>query len=147
MQGVLITNHYVRSEKFKALFAMLMQAADNAGIDLRRQTNFETLTDGFAERPDFVLFWDKDVRLARELERQGHRLFNSAAAIEACDDKSRTHTLMQKAGIRCPETVFSPLLHYLIRKTCCWKLSAWLYCLQQLWMSLPYSLQLSFLLL
>ncbi|MBQ4094280.1 MAG: RimK family alpha-L-glutamate ligase, partial [Oscillospiraceae bacterium] len=105
MQGVLITNHYVRSEKFKALFAMLMQAADDAGIGLRRQTNFETLTDGFAERPDFVLFWDKDVRLARELERQGHRLFNSAAAIEACDDKSRTHTLMQKAGIRCPETV------------------------------------------
>ena len=112
MQGVLITNHYVRSEKFKQLFAMLLQAAEDAGIAMQRRTNFETLTDGLPANTDFVLFWDKDVRLARELERQGYRLFNSAAAIEACDDKSRTHTLLCTAGIPCPETVFSPLLHY-----------------------------------
>ena len=67
MQGVLITNHYVRSEKFKELFAMLMQAADDAGITMLRQTNFETLTDGMPAGTDFVLFWDKDVQLARQL--------------------------------------------------------------------------------
>ena len=61
-----------------------------------------------SERPDFVLFWDKDLRLAAELERQGLRLYNSAASIEACDDKSLTWLICRHAGIPQPDSIISP---------------------------------------
>lgn len=112
MRGALVTNHYVRSEPFLQLFAMLMQAAEDQGVSLTRVSNFEVLLHGFAQKPDFVLFWDKDVRLARELERQGFRLFNRAGAIESCDDKSRSYTIAQVAGIPCPDTLIAPMLHH-----------------------------------
>lgn len=59
--------------------------------------------------PDFVLFWDKDVRLARMLERMGLRLFNTAETIAVCDDKSATHLALSGMGIPLPDTVVAPM--------------------------------------
>ena len=59
------------------------------------------------ERPDFVLFWDKDISLARRLEREGVRLFNSARAIEICDSKTLTAECL--AGkVATPKTLIAP---------------------------------------
>lgn len=59
------------------------------------------------DTPDFVLFWDKDVRLAYSLE-QSFPVFNSPFCIEVCDDKSLTHHYLALAGIQTPRTIFAP---------------------------------------
>ncbi len=60
---------------------------------------------------DFVLFWDKDTRLATLLERVGVHVYNPARAIELCDDKSATHRLLAAAGIPQPETLLAPMTY------------------------------------
>lgn len=58
--------------------------------------------------PDFVIFWDKDIFLARHLERMGIRLFNSANAIALCDDKALMMLELAKSGLRTPKTIVAP---------------------------------------
>ena len=62
------------------------------------------------ELPDFVLFWDKDIRLAQQLEAMGLRLFNPSSVVAACDDKSLTHIALSCRGIRMPKTIVAPLV-------------------------------------
>jgi RimK family alpha-L-glutamate ligase len=68
--------------------------------------NCEKIT---TERPLFILFWDKDVRLASYLEDLGYPVFNSSTAIAACDDKALTHLTLMKAGIPMPRTIIAPM--------------------------------------
>ena len=60
---------------------------------------------------DFVLFWDKDTRLAKLLERVGVRVYNPAHAIEICDDKSETHRILSAAGVLQPESLLAPMTY------------------------------------
>ncbi|MBR2406638.1 MAG: RimK family alpha-L-glutamate ligase [Clostridia bacterium] len=62
-------------------------------------------------KADFVLFWDKDTRLAKALESVGVRVYNPAHAIEICDDKSETHRILAMAGIPQPETLLAPMTY------------------------------------
>ena len=116
MKGWLVVNEFVKSDKFRELFEMLEGAAEQEGIDIECRSNaavWEKLAvDDYsleaADRPDFVLFWDKDIKLAYELEREGLRLFNRAQAIADCDDKSLTFLKLKGSGIRQPATFISP---------------------------------------
>ena len=101
-----MVNAYLKSEKFETLYRHLQNAATEAGISLALRTNEEMLFSG--ERPDFVLFWDKDVNVASLLEKRGIPVFNSAASIALCDDKARTY-LALKDVVPQPETVLAPL--------------------------------------
>lgn len=113
----LVVNGFLQSDKFRQLFDWLVQAADRQGCRLEVHTNTELLPAlvmgkeellyGF-RRPQFVIFWDKDIRLARLLEKAGLRLFNCADSIEICDDKSRTFLELLGSGIRMPKTVIAP---------------------------------------
>lgn len=60
---------------------------------------------------DFVLFWDKDVRLAKTLEAAGMRVYNTAAAVEVCDDKAATHLALAREGIPMPRTLVAPMTY------------------------------------
>lgn len=60
---------------------------------------------------DFVLYLDKDIYLARLLEKAGFRLFNSADFIKMCDDKILTYIYCSKKGIRMPKTFAGPLFY------------------------------------
>ena len=60
--------------------------------------------------PSFVIFWDKDILLARSLEKLGYRLFNSSEAIEACDNKSIMH--LKLTGMRVPKTIIGPMVYF-----------------------------------
>ena len=60
---------------------------------------------------DFAVYLDKDVHTARLLERSGIRLFNSASAIELCDDKMLTYIALTGKGVRMPKTVSSPVMY------------------------------------
>ena len=116
MKGWLVVNEFVKSDKFRELFEMLEAAAVQENVWLECISNaavWEKLALNdydikTAERPDFVLFWDKDIKLAYELEREGLKLFNRAQAIADCDDKSLTYLRLKGCGIRQPDTFISP---------------------------------------
>ncbi len=116
MYGWLIVNGYFKSDKFEELFSFLLTAAEKKGITLVKIENCSVLADVLTgeilspktPRPDFVLFWDKDIRLAQTLEACGLRLFNPAEAIRLCDDKALTYLALSKAGIRQPRSFIAP---------------------------------------
>lgn len=113
MRGWLIVNPFLDTKKFREIYEMLCASARAEGIRLDMKTTVELMCpsgddfSGFA-LPDFALFWDKDVYLARRLERAGLRLFNSAAAVEACDNKVLTAMALAAAQVPTPLTFFSP---------------------------------------
>ncbi len=60
---------------------------------------------------DTVVYWDKDTRLATALEKVGARVYNRAAAIAACDDKSETHRILAQGGVPMPRTLLAPMAY------------------------------------
>ena len=63
------------------------------------------------EKYDFCVYLDKDKYTHRMLERSGMRLFNSADAVEICDDKMTTAIMLSNSGIPMPETLPAPLCY------------------------------------
>ncbi|MBO4562422.1 MAG: RimK family alpha-L-glutamate ligase [Clostridia bacterium] len=124
LSGWLVVNRFLNTGKFTDLSARFEAAAEKFGVKLRLLTNDELLPCMGApeyedparfdilpaERPDFVLFYDKDVRLAEQLERRGLRLFNNARAIELCDDKSLMHLCLDSA-VPMPRTYCAPFTY------------------------------------
>ena len=114
MRGWLVVNGFINSEKFNELYYFLSSAAKKHDITLEKKSSdcFATpIGDKICadNRPDFVLFWDKDIHLARRLEDEGLRLFNSADSIEICDNKIFTaKSLIGKLPI--PRTVSAALV-------------------------------------
>ncbi len=114
-RGYIIINGFLREEKFSSLYSALKQSADKTGLVLELKTNIELMCDIACGKtvanetlPSFAIFWDKDVRLAKTLEAAGMKLFNSADAIELCDDKSLTHIALMNR-VPQPKTVLIPL--------------------------------------
>lgn len=120
MKGWLIVNRFLNNGKFSELYDWLITAADRAGSELKLMTNADMIVRADTreivcpalndDRPDYVVFWDKDIRLARALEANGLTLYNCADAIEACDDKALTCSRL--AGIvRMPATYNVPFTY------------------------------------
>ena len=121
--GWLIVNRFLHTDKFCELYGWFASSAEQYGVELDVLTNDElccSLTDESAiplvngapagRLPDFVLFYDKDIRLAEQLERCGLKLYNSARAIELCDDKSLMHSRL--AGlVPMPQTYSAPFTY------------------------------------
>ena len=119
--GWLVVNEFLHGVKYEELYAMLKHAASTRGVVLQMKTNAELMHEvgGAPEGPlpDFAIFWDKDVYLCRSLERLGVRTFNSAKAIENCDNKIRTAELLMGAGIRSPFEETHQRLNFRLIKT------------------------------
>lgn len=60
---------------------------------------------------DFIIYLDKDIYLARLLEKAGYRLFNKADFIKLCDDKALTNIACASRGIKMPDTITGPLFY------------------------------------
>jgi ribosomal protein S6--L-glutamate ligase/gamma-F420-2:alpha-L-glutamate ligase len=97
----------------------LAESARNAGITAELIANNEILTYFQNGRcflagkensmlPDFVLFTDKDILLARQFERMGIPVYNSSSAIEICDNKILMYEKLALEGIPFPKTAVSP---------------------------------------
>ena len=113
-KGLMVVNAFLKSTKFDDLYHTLLDAATQCGMALDVATNAEICcsiaNDAFdASAYDFVLFWDKDVSLAMQLENMGMRLFNSAHSIRCCDDKSLTYLSLKPHGIPMPRTILAPM--------------------------------------
>ncbi|MCR4792267.1 MAG: RimK family alpha-L-glutamate ligase [Lachnospiraceae bacterium] len=113
MKGWLIVNSFVKWDKFSEIYELLLSAGKAEGVDLEMKSStdvFCSVQSGFKDTslPDFVIFWDKDILLARRLEKAGLRLFNPSESIEVCDDKGQTAIALMDKGIRTPLTFLSP---------------------------------------
>lgn len=104
MTAWLIVNSFVDTPKFRSLYRALQEAASRRGVTLQienRHSKFE------GEDPEFILFWDKDIYFAQQLEQKGFRLYNSARAIEVCDNKILT-AINLTGKVPIPTTVIAP---------------------------------------
>lgn len=113
MTGWLVVNCFIDSKKFTEIYCLLLNAAKEKGIKLILKKTDELVYEvsgglkGITP-PDFAIFWDKDIYLAKQLENLGIRLFNSASSIELCDNKALTALRLAKFGISSPKTVIAP---------------------------------------
>ena len=86
-----ITNKYFVSNSFIELKKLIYDAAKNKNINLYEYNNVDIInimSKNNYEKPDCVLFWDKDVKLAKYIENENIKVFNNSEAIRICDDKS-----------------------------------------------------------
>lgn len=116
MKGWIIVNGFLYTSKFSEITRMFTEAAKKNSIQLEVKSNTEIYTGVFemdktVQKPDFVLFWDKDIILARYLELSGIPVYNSSKSIEICDDKRKTYTALLEAKIPIPRTVSAPMTY------------------------------------
>lgn len=109
----LVVNNYIDNGKFNEIYNTLLNAGKDKGLALSlKKTGDVPLVAGTVpgfELPDFIIWWDKDVNLARAYENLGVRLFNTAKAVELCDNKSLTALELSKnPRINHPKTMFAP---------------------------------------
>lgn len=117
MNGIIITNQQIGHNEYKV--ARFLEEFAKLNIHVDTFVNNGTLAeikdnDVVINLPkaDFVIYLDKDIYLARLLEKAGYRLFNKADFIKLCDDKVLTFIGCSNMGIRMPETFAGPLVYY-----------------------------------
>lgn len=122
MNGIVIVNQEIGHNFYKIL--RLKEEFAKRQIELEVFTNNGTLAyieNGEQKfnlpKADFVFYFDKDIYLARELEKGGYRLFNNADFIKLCDDKMLTQIRISGLGYKTPKTFASPLVYSSLHKS------------------------------
>lgn len=114
---VIYNKNFKNNKKFIEHIDWFIETAKYFNIILEAKSNTEVLfilsdsvelKQGLENRPNFVLFFDKDIRLAQLLEILGIKVFNNSKAIEICDDKTLTQIVLSKNGIKTPKTIICP---------------------------------------
>ena len=118
MKCWIIYNGFLESEKFIDFARMLQKAAQRQGHEASIIKNSDILNaipdtkeknvPTVSEKPDYVLFTDKDIYLAHSLEARGIPVYNPAEVIETSDDKIKTYQQLAMAGVPIPETIILP---------------------------------------
>ncbi len=112
MFGWLIVNSFIKKDKFCDIYNLLMNASAKRGVHLKLVTSTSLLAEVGAplpyQKPDFAIFWDKDVLLAQKIESEGIPTFNSATAVALCDNKILTAVALKKHNVPHPRTVVAP---------------------------------------
>jgi ribosomal protein S6--L-glutamate ligase/gamma-F420-2:alpha-L-glutamate ligase len=99
------------NQKFKNLYELLSNAFKKHNVSLEIKTASDISLEVGAKienKPDFAIFWDKDIYLAERLEKEGVRLFNSARSVLLCDNKILMYQELANKGIRIPRTFIAP---------------------------------------
>lgn len=117
MKGLIVENAYIKNSSQISQAERIEQELKILGIDVIVKRNFhlaeikdnKAYIDG---KYDFCVYLDKDKSTARLLESGGLRLFNSAQAVEICDNKMLTHIALAGRGINMPDCIYSPLCYY-----------------------------------
>ena len=118
--GWLIYNGGLRAPKYMELNELYAKAALKLNIHLELVANDEIYSciennnavlkyPASLKAPSFILFLDKDIRLAKQLEKLGYAVFNSSQVIENCDDKMLTFQVLANKDIPMPKTLFAPM--------------------------------------
>lgn len=117
----IVVNHFLRNDKFLELEEKFKNAAIELSVEYEILTNMECMQiyTPFYNFDDLrlpddnnpILFWDKDIMLAKMLEKRGHRVYNNADSIAACDNKIHTGCLLSGEGIDMPVTIPAPFTY------------------------------------
>ena len=111
MRGIVLVNAYIRAEGAFRQAERMREELAARGLEARIEKNggFLCSIEGgeavLSEPLDFCVYLDKDKYLSRMLEKCGVRLFNSARAVELCDDKMLTCLALAGQGIPMPKTL------------------------------------------
>lgn len=115
--GWIIYNGNLPGNKFLDYAEMLQEAAAKNNSEARIVKNNELLSLLSTAKldllpsfplPDYVIFTDKDIYLAKQLEYLGVPVFNSADAIATSDDKIATYQALARLQIPIPKTIIAP---------------------------------------
>lgn len=110
----IIYNGSLISDKFVDQARLMAQACENAGVQPTLYKNYEIQMDlltPLKNKPDFVIFLDKDILLATYLKNAGIPIFNDPEVIETCDNKAKQYIQLASAGIRMPRTIVAPKVY------------------------------------
>ena len=114
---IIYNKDFESNKKFSEHIDWFMNTAKHFDINLEARSNTDILfilSDSIESRqtltrkPDFVIFFDKDIRLAQSLEAVGIKVFNNSKAIEICDDKTLTQITLSRNSIKTPKTIICP---------------------------------------
>ena len=111
MRAWLVINSFMDNQKFKNLYELLSLAFKKHNVSLEIKTASDISLEVGAKienKPDFAIFWDKDIYLAERLEKMNVRLFNSARSVLLCDNKSLMYQELANKGIIIPRTFIAP---------------------------------------
>ena len=116
MNGIIIVNQTIGHNQYK--INRFKEEFSKRNISLNVFVNDGTLAlikDNKIQinlpKADFVFYLDKDIYLARLLEKSGYRLFNRADFIKLCDDKMLTFIACANEGVNMPKTIAGPLVY------------------------------------
>ena len=110
----IIYNGSLTHDKFLDQALLLKEAAEKQGIEALLVKNYELLInihEKLSVRPDFVVFLDKDILLARYLKDQGIPVFNDPDVIEICDNKAKQYLALSNAAVPMPLTIIAPKVY------------------------------------
>lgn len=110
----IIYNGSLISDKFLDQARLMAEACNNAGVQPIIYKNYEIIVDlstPLTEKPDFVIFLDKDILLATYLKNQGVPIFNDPEVIETCDNKAKQYIKLATANIPMPKTIVAPKVY------------------------------------
>lgn len=116
-KGLIVVNAYADLKGIAYQSTRLSEELKKRGVDCKVVKPYDLhygVSDGkifLEEKPDFVIFLDKDKYLSRMLEGVGVRCFNTAQAIELCDDKMLTYLALAGHGVSMPKTIPSMLCY------------------------------------
>ena len=113
MKGVILTNAYKDIPQTRSQCVRIKEELEklHVSIDIMRNNFFAAYITSGGEIAsklsgyDFCIYLDKDKYISYMLEKEGIRLFNSARAIELCDDKMTTALALSNSGIPIPKTL------------------------------------------
>ena len=111
MRGWLVVNSFMNTDKFVSLYEMLSNAfkKHNVVLEIKKASDISLEVGGIIKnKPDFAIFWDKDIYLAERLEKSGVRLFNSKRAVMLCDNKILMYQALKENGVKIPRTFIAP---------------------------------------
>ena len=111
MKAKLVVNSFIQTKKFTDIYEFFLNSSKKFNISfeiITTSTAYKDLfNDGFCG-VDFVIFWDKDIYLARQIEELGIKVFNSSKCIEICDNKALTYLALKNAKLPIPTTILAP---------------------------------------
>ena len=120
MKGLVIINAYPNGEKFYKQSGRIAEELRLLGVQTDVLRNGEVyacidaqgnIQEKISKNYDFAVYLDKDKYLGKLLEKSDVRLFNSASAVETCDDKMLTYITLAQKGVPVAETIAAPLCY------------------------------------
>lgn len=113
-----IYNGSLTASKFLDQAEMIKKSAESRDITCKIYKNYEIIMEIQngkliinEYKPDFIIFLDKDILLARQLEMLGIPVYNPVSSIEKCDNKAIMYQTLANHGLPIPDTIIAPKVY------------------------------------